>query len=61
MSLISILVALAVFGLFAWAIQQIPMDATVRRIMHVVIVVVLCLWLLQTFGLLGDVGTIRLR
>jgi hypothetical protein len=60
MSLLSLVVALVVVGLLLWVVAQIPMDPTVRRILQVVVVVVLVLWLLQTFGLLG--GTpIRLR
>lgn len=60
MSLISIIVALVVVGLILWAVGQIPMDPTVRRILQVVVVVALVLWLLQAFGLLGG-PAIRLR
>jgi hypothetical protein len=58
MSLISIIVALVLVGLALWVVGQIPMDATVARILRVVVIVALVLWLLQAFGLLG--GHIRL-
>ncbi len=45
--LISIVITLCVVGLILWAIQQIPMDATIAKIIRVVIVVAACIWLLQ--------------
>jgi hypothetical protein len=52
--IIQIVVALAIVGLLLWVIQQIPMDATIARIIRVVIIVVVCIWLLtvlvQLFG-----------
>ncbi len=45
--LISIVIKLCVVGLILWAIQQIPMDATIAKIIRVVIVVAVCIWLLQ--------------
>lgn len=59
MSLISILVVLVLAGLVLWAISQFPLDATIVRIIRVVVVVAAVLWLLQGFGLLGG-HTIRL-
>ncbi len=53
MSLIGILVVIVVVGLLLWGAEQIPMDATVKRILQVVVVVALVLWLLKAFGLLS--------
>jgi hypothetical protein len=54
MSIISILVVLVVVGLLLWAITTaIPMDAQVKRIVQVLVVVVVCLWLLEQLGLIG--------
>ncbi len=53
MSLISILVVLVIAGLLLWAVSQFPLDATIVRIIRVVVVVFVVLWLLQGFGLLG--------
>ena len=44
--LIQIVVALAIVGLILWVIQQIPMDATIAKIIRVVVVVLVCIWLL---------------
>ncbi|HEY2069969.1 MAG TPA: Thivi_2564 family membrane protein [Rhizomicrobium sp.] len=60
MSLISLIVALAVVGLFLWLVNTfIPMDARIRQILNVVVLIVVVIWLLQVFGLLGDLGAIR--
>ncbi len=44
--LIQLIIVLVVVGLLLWVIQQIPMDATIARIIRVVIIVVVCIWLL---------------
>lgn len=59
MPLISILVALIIVGVLLWAVQQIPMDATIKRIITVLAVVICVLYLLQALGILAY--GIRLR
>lgn len=59
MPIIGIVITLAVIGLIMWAIDQIPMDGTIKRIIHVVIIVLVCLWLLQIFGVWGGLGSYR--
>lgn len=44
--LIQLIVALVIVGLVLWVIQQIPMDATIARIIRVVVIVFVCIWLL---------------
>jgi hypothetical protein len=44
--LISILVALVIAGLILWAVGQLPLDATIQRIIKVVVVVVAVLFVL---------------
>ena len=44
--LIEIVIVLVIVGLALWVLQQIPMDATIARIIRVVIIVVVCIWLL---------------
>jgi uncharacterized MnhB-related membrane protein len=45
--LINIIIVLVVVGLLLWVLQQIPMDATIARIIRVVVIVCVCLWLLS--------------
>lgn len=65
MSLISVVLTLIVIGVLLWLVQtQIPMDATVKTIIHTVVIIIVVIWLLQVFGLLGPIGGIavpRLR
>lgn len=52
--LIQLVVVLIIVGLLLWIVQQIPMDATIARMIRVVVVVAVCLWLLSV--LLGLAG-----
>ena len=60
MPLITIIVVLVVVGAALWAINTyIPMAKPVKTILNIVVVAVLCLWLLQTFGLIDSIRGIR--
>lgn len=59
MSLISMIVVLLILGLVMHLINTyIPMDAKIKVVMNVVVVIVLCLWLLRVF--LPEAGDIRI-
>ncbi len=45
-ALISIVIVLAIAGLILWAITQFPLDATIAKLIRVVIIVVVCIWLI---------------
>ena len=47
--LISLLIVLVIAGLALWALGQFPLDATIQRIIRVVIIVVVCLYVLDAF------------
>lgn len=60
MSLISLVVILIVVGVLLWLVNKyIPMDATIRKIINIVVIVAVCIWLLGIFGLLPDLNAIR--
>jgi hypothetical protein len=62
MSLIGLIVALVVVGLVLWLVNTyIPMDSKIKNILNVVVIIVVALWLLQVFGLLGSLHDIRIR
>lgn len=57
MSLINLVVTLIIVGVALWAINTyIPMDQKIKTILNVVVVILVVLWLLQGFGLLGGIG-----
>lgn len=60
MSLITVIVVLIVVGLLLWLVSQLPIDATIQRIIHVVVIVAVVLWLLQAFTGAGPLGAIRI-
>lgn len=61
MSLISLIVLLVVVGFILWAIERyIPMEATMKRILIFVVIIVVCIYLLTAFGLLPDLGVIKI-
>jgi type IV secretory pathway TrbL component len=58
--LITLVVTLIVVGVLLWAVNTyIPMDPKIKTIMNVVIVIAVVLWLLQAFGVLGHLSTVR--
>jgi len=62
MPLIDLVVALIVVGVLLWAVNTyIPMDAQIKQIMNIVVVIAVVLWLLRVFGILGSFGDIRVE
>lgn len=60
MSLINLVITLVVIGVGLWAINTyVPMDRKIKSILNVVVVIIVVVWLLRAFGLLGDIGAIR--
>ena len=57
MPLIQLVITLVVVGLILWVINSyIPMQATIKKILNVVVVIVVILWLLNVFGVLGPIS-----
>ena len=62
MPLITIIITLVVVGAVLWAINTyIPMAKPVKSILNVVVVIVLCIWLLQVFGIIDGMHSIRIQ
>ena len=60
MSLITIVVVLIVVGVLLWLINTyIPMQGTIKSILNAVVIIVVVIWLLQAFGVLGSLGNVR--
>jgi len=60
-TLVNIAVILVVVGLVMWLINTyIPMAGAIKSLLNVVVFVVLLIWLLQTFGLIGSIRGLKM-
>lgn len=60
MSLISLVVLLIVVGVILWAVNTyLPIDPTIKKIINIVVIVVVCIWLLSVFHILPDLNAIK--
>ncbi|MEO5365857.1 MAG: hypothetical protein H7831_05790 [Magnetococcus sp. WYHC-3] len=56
MPLMTVVIVLIIAGVALWAINAyIPMARPVKTILNVVVVLFLCVWLLQAFGIIGSI------
>jgi len=61
MPLVNLVVALIVVGVALWLINRyIPMAASIKTILNVVVVVVVGIWVLRVVGLWGPITNFRL-
>jgi hypothetical protein len=61
MPLIHLVVVLVVVGVLLWVINSyIPMQATMKKILNVVVIIAVILWLLSVFGVIGSLQGIRI-
>ncbi len=62
MPLLNIVITLVVIGAGLWALNTfVPIAAPIKKILNIVVVTIVCLWLLQTLGIIDQVKGIRLR
>ena len=60
MSLISIVVALIVVGIVLYCINAfVPMEASIKKILNIVVICVVVLWLIKGLGLFSYFSTIH--
>jgi len=60
MPLLTLVIVLIVVGVLLWLVNTyIPMDGKIKSILNAVVVIVVVIWLLQAFGLLGSLSGIR--
>jgi hypothetical protein len=61
MPLLTIVLVLVVAGVLLWLVNNyIPMQRTIKNILNAVIVIVLVIWLLNVFGVLGSLQHLRI-
>lgn len=60
MPLISVVIVLIVVGVLLWLVEKyLPMDATLKRIIHIVVIIAVVLWLLSVFGVLDYASNVK--
>ena len=60
MPLIHVIVVLIVVGVILWLVNNyIPMAGSIKSILNAVVIIVVVLWLLSVFGLIGELSSIR--
>lgn len=61
MPLMNVVITLIVVGVLLWLVNSyIPMDAKIKQILNAVVVIAVVLWLLSAFGLIGNLGNMRI-
>jgi len=61
MTLVGIVVVLVVVGLILWLINTyIPMAGAIKSLLNIVVFVVVLIWLLQVFGLIGPINGVHI-
>ena len=62
MPLINVLIVLVIVGVLLYIVETLlPLDATIKRIIHIIVILAVCIWLLQAFGIIGPLGSFRFR
>ena len=61
MPLITVIIVLIVAGVILYLINNyIPMDRKIKTILNAVVVIVIVLWLLQAFGIIGSLSSVKI-
>jgi len=57
--LLQVILVLIVVGVLLWLVNNyIPMDGKIKSILNAVVVILVVLWLLQAFGILGSLSNV---
>lgn len=60
MPLVTLVVCLVIVGVLLWLVNNyIPMDGKIKQLLNAVVVVVVVVWLLRVFGVMGPLSHVR--
>ena len=60
MPLIHLIIILVAVGVILWLVNNyIPMDRRIKSILNMVVLIVVILWLLSVFGIIGSLSGLR--
>jgi hypothetical protein len=58
--LLNIILVLIVVGVLLWLVNTyIPMDGKIKSILNAAVVILVVIWLLQAFGVIGTLNSVR--
>ncbi len=57
--MISLIIVLVFIGVGLYLLELIPMDATIKRIIQVLVILLAVVWVLQALGLLHGLPVLR--
>lgn len=61
MDILTFVLVLIVVGVLLWAVNTyIPMDARIKQILNIAVVVAVVIWVLNVFGLFARLGSVRI-
>lgn len=61
MSILTILLVLIFVGVILYLINRyIPMDATIKNILNIAVIIVVIIWLLKVFGAWGSIADAKI-
>lgn len=62
MPLLTVIIVLVVVGVLLWLVNNyIPMDGKIKSILNAVVVICVVIWLLQAFGIIGSLNSVRIH
>lgn len=57
MGLLELIITVAIVGIVLWLVETyVPMDAGIKRLLQIIVILIVAVWLLQSLGLLGHVS-----
>lgn len=51
--MLDLIIALIILGALLYIVRLLPIDATIKVIINVVAIVLVCVWILRSFGHMG--------
>ncbi len=61
MNLLTIIILIAVVGLIMWLVNEyIPMDARIKKLLNIVVIVCVIIWLLKVIGAFAYLSKIQI-
>ncbi len=62
MGLMELIITIVLVGVVLWLVESyIPMDAGIKKLLQIIVILIVAVWLLQSIGLLGHIDSGRMN